>query len=209
MVSPDGDASQVFAGTTADGTMTSYLEPGTIKNLPPGVDIRFGGAAQIGDSIEFAKLQLRAVAAGLGLPSYLLDGDLSQANYSSMRAGLVEFRQRIEQIQYQVIGHQLLRPIWRAWITNEMLAGRISGDAADLMQVEFIMPAKPWVDPAKDAAAEQLAISLGFKSRRQAVAEQGWDVEALDAEIAADRARERDLGLDFSGGANVAADSAS
>jgi capsid protein len=71
------------------------------------------------------------------------------------------------------------------------------------------MPAKRWVDPAKDAAAEAEQIRLGLKSRRQAVAEQGWDIEALDAEIAADRARERDLGLDFSGGANVAADPAS
>jgi capsid protein len=80
---------------------------------------------------------------------------------------------------------------------TELLAGRISGEAEDLFAVEFITPAKPWVDPQKDASAEELALRLGLKSRRQAVAEQGWDIEALDAEIAADRARETALGLKF------------
>lgn len=208
VVAPDAEAAEMFSGTTTDGKVDSFLEPGTLKVLPGGTDIRFGAPALVGDGMEFAKLQLRAVAAGIGVPEYLLTGDLSQANYSSLRAALVEFRQRVEQLQYQVIAHQLLRPIWRAWITNEMLAGRISGEVDDLLRVEFIMPAKRWVDPAKDATAEAEQIRLGLKSRRQAVAEQGWDIEALDAEIAADRERERGLGLDFSGGANVAADPA-
>ena len=35
-------------------------------------------------------------------------------------------------------------------------------------------------------------------SRRQAVAARGYDLEAIDAEIAADKARAESLGLDFS-----------
>ena len=196
VIDPTGQA-QGFDGTAANGVLDTGLEPGTLKVLPPGFDIRFSDPAEVGDGIQFMKLQLRAVAAGLGVPSYLLDGDLSEANYSSMRAGLIEFRQRLEALQYHTIAHQLLRPIWRAWIMGELLAGRIAGEPEDLLAVEWITPAKPWVDPAKDAAAEAEMLRLGLKSRRQAVAEQGWDVEALDAEIAADRAREAALGLDF------------
>ena len=40
-------------------------------------------------------------------------------------------------------------------------------------------------------------IDAGLTSRRQVVAERGWSIEALDAEIAADRARESALGLNF------------
>jgi capsid protein len=38
-------------------------------------------------------------------------------------------------------------------------------------------------------------IDAGLKSRTQALAERGYDAEQVDAEIAADRAREQPLGL--------------
>jgi capsid protein len=34
-------------------------------------------------------------------------------------------------------------------------------------------------------------------SRREAIASRGYDIEQVDAEIAADAARAKDLGLDF------------
>lgn len=40
-------------------------------------------------------------------------------------------------------------------------------------------------------------IEAGLKSRTQALAERGYDADQVDAEIAADRARERQLGLAF------------
>lgn len=58
------------------------------------------------------------------------------------------------------------------------------------------------VDPAKDAAAMRDLIDQGLMSRRQAVASLGWNIAELDAEIAADRAREAELGLSFNGETN-------
>jgi len=54
-----------------------------------------------------------------------------------------------------------------------------------------------WVDPLKDANAEIAQIEAGLKSRTQAIAERGYDAEQVDREIAAERDRERRLGLDF------------
>ena len=54
-----------------------------------------------------------------------------------------------------------------------------------------------WIDPMKDASAEILQIEAGLKSRTQALAERGYDAEQVDREIAAERQRERALGLDF------------
>lgn len=62
---------------------------------------------------------------------------------------------------------------------------------------EFYPPAQPWVDPLKDTQATREAIAAGLMSRRQAVAALGYDVESLDREIAADRAREAALRLSF------------
>lgn len=197
IVDPTG-AAQPFEGSAQNGVLDLSLEPGTMKALPPGYDIRFSDASKVGaDNLDFLKIQLRAVAAGLEVPAYLLDGDLSQANYSSLRAALVEFRQRIEALQYGIVIQMLCRPIWRSWIATELLAGRLRGNLDELAAAEWITPRQPWVDPQKDAAAVGEALRLGLMSRSQAVAELGWDIEELDREIAADRARERGLGLDF------------
>src|SRR5206468_9554766 len=105
------------------------------------------------------------------------------------------FRTRLEQVQCSVIVYQLCRPIWRAWIVTEVLAGRLVGALDELLAVEWITPAQPWVDPQKDAEAAKLALAAGLTSRRREVAALGWDVEKLDAEIEAGRAREKALGL--------------
>jgi lambda family phage portal protein len=196
ILDPSGTAAG-FDGTNVNGVLTTGLEPGTLKVLPPGFDVKFSDPAEVGDAVDFLKLQLRSIAAGLGVPEYLLTGDLSQANYSSLRAALIEFRTRLEQLQYSLIVHQLCRPIWRAWVLVQVLTGAVGGDLADLLAVEWITPAQPWVDPQKDAAAAREQIEAGLTSRRRVVASLGWDVEALDAEIAADRTRERTLGLAF------------
>jgi capsid protein len=61
----------------------------------------------------------------------------------------------------------------------------------------WLPPKWDWVDPLKDARAEIEQIEAGLKSRTQALAERGYDAEQVDAEIAADQAREKSLGLSF------------
>ena len=49
----------------------------------------------------------------------------------------------------------------------------------------------------EDARAEIEQIEAGLKSRTQALAERGYDAEQVDREIAAERKRGAELGLDF------------
>src|SRR4051794_40122443 len=95
-------------------------------------------------------------------------------------------------------------PISRRWLALEIATGRIDIPAANAwFKVSWLPPAFEMVDPEKDMKAEILAIGAGLKSRRQAVAERGYSVEQLDKEIAADQAREAELGLEY--GTTVAA----
>jgi capsid protein len=87
------------------------------------------------------------------------------------------------------------------------LAGELPGyfdDPEPFHAVEFIPPAIPGVDPQKDAAADAEELRLGLTSRRQLVAKRGYSVEDLDAEIAADRERQKALGLTFGESSNAA-----
>ncbi len=192
----NANAAQSFDGDAPDGIMETGLEPGTLKVLPPGVDIKFSDPDAARDAPAFIRTNLLALAAGLGLPEHLLSGDLANANYSSLRAGLLPFRQRVEQIQYGVLVPQLLRPVWRRWLALEIASGRL--DLPADLEAEWIAPRPMQVDPEKDIKAVREALALGLMSRSQAINELGWNADDLDAEIAADRERESALGLKFS-----------
>jgi lambda family phage portal protein len=199
---PDGTVAGLNNGTAVNGVLNVGMEPGSLIPLPPGADVQFSDPADPGDYGAFVKNHIRAIASGLGVPYELVSGDLEGVTYSSIRAGLVEFRRRIEQLQHAVLVFQFCRPVWERFVRLAVLAGAIDArgfdrDPAPWLAVEWLPPKWEWVDPLKDARAEIEQIRAGLKSRGQSIAERGYDAEAVDAAIAADRTREDRLGLAF------------
>ena len=182
-----------------DGVAIASLEPGTMQVLLPGEDVKFSSPADVGGGYEaFQYRTLLSVSASLGLPYHLVTGDVRQANYSSLRAELVEFRRRIGQLQHGVMAHQLCRPIWRRWLETAVLSGALDiGNPAVARPVQWIPPRWDWVDPLKDIQAQVLAMEAGITSRRKVVEATGYDVEEVDRENAADAKRVADLGLSY------------
>jgi lambda family phage portal protein len=181
-----------------DGAAIASLEPGTMQVLLPGEDVKFSSPADVGGGYEaFQYRTLLAVSASLGLPYHLVTGDVRQANYSSLRAELVEFRRRIGQLQHGVIAHQLCRPIWRRWLETAVLSGALNTEPADARAVQWIPPRWDWVDPLKDIQAQVLAMEAGLTSRRKVVEATGYDIEEVDRENASDAKRAADLGLTY------------
>ena len=187
----------------ANGVALAGMEPGTLQILEPGEDIKFSAPADVGSSYaEFMRQQFRAVAAAMGITYEMLTGDLTQVNYSSIRAGLLEFRRRCEALQHGVIVHQLCRPIWRAWIDQAVLEGALDlpgyrKDRRTYQAAKWIPQGWSWVDPQKEFNAMKLAIRAGLMSRSEAISGNGYDAEDVDREIAADNARADALGLVF------------
>ena len=187
----------------ANGVALAGMEPGTLQILEPGEDIKFSAPADVGSSYaEFMRQQFRAVAAAMGITYEMLTGDLTQVNYSSIRAGLLEFRRRCEALQHGVIVHQLCRPIWRAWMDQAVLEGAIDlpgyrKDRRTYQSAKWIPQGWSWVDPQKEFNAMKLAIRAGLMSRSEAISGNGYDAEDVDREIASDNARADALGLVF------------
>lgn len=201
---PDGTVAGLNSGggTNANGLLQVGMEPGSLVPLPPGADIQFSDPADPGDYGAYVKNHIRAIASGLGLPYELVSGDLEGVTYSSIRAGLVEFRRRMEQLQHTVIVFQFCRPVWERFVRLAVLAGHIPAQDFDRnpdawLACDWLPPKWDWVDPLKDARAEIEQINAGLKSRSQSIAERGYDSEEVDAAIAADRDREDALGLFF------------
>lgn len=195
----------ILGESTADpeGAAIASLEPGTMQVLLPGEDVKFSSPADVGGGYEaFQYRTLLAVSASLGLPYHLVTGDVRQANYSSLRAELVEFRRRIGQLQHGVIVHQFCRPVWARWMETAVLSGALDlpGFAvapARFRAAQWIPPRWDWVDPLKDIQAQVLAMEAGITSRRKVVEATGYDVEEVDRENVADARRSADLGLRY------------
>lgn len=195
---PEGESSDEGAPDPWNGRDRINIVPGTLTRLPDGQKAEFNSPSQSQQAAEFLAHQIRAIAAGLGMPQYLLDGDARNANYSSQRGLLVAFRQLLESIQHNVLIPQLVQPLHERAIAVMSMSGDLEpGDFELDVSAEFYPPAQPWIDPKKDAEATAIQMAAGLMSRREAVAARGYDIATVDEEIAADAARAKVLGLNF------------
>jgi lambda family phage portal protein len=191
----DDSAGPMESGDTA---RTRRMSPGMIERLMPGEGVEFITPSGDGAFAEFARHQLRAVATGLGLTYDLITGDLSQANYASLRAGRLAFKRRLEQRQWTLFVPRLCQPIWDAFVAAAQAEGRLPLRQG-AWPVEWAPPRFEMVDPLKDTMAIQQQLRLGLITWGQAVAEMGWDATQQAEEIAAWNANHDDRGIILDG----------
>lgn len=176
----------------ASGSRIESFEPGMIEYLEPGKDVKFATPSSAGGYAEYMRMQLHAVSAGVGLTYELLTGDLSQVNYSSIRAGLIEFRRRMEALQWQLLVPGLCRPVWQRFVVAAQAAGRLPEGE---ITADWTAPRFEAVDPLKDIQADVLAVRAGVMTLKEAIARQGYEPAQVLAEIAATNAELDALGL--------------
>ncbi|MHC2369414.1 lambda family phage portal protein [Bradyrhizobium diazoefficiens] len=200
---PEDILPDVQPSETSDQVGIAPLEPGTMQALLPGEDIKFSEPADVGGTYEaFQYRNQLACFSAMGVPYMLGTGDTRRASYSSLRGVIVEYRRRLEQLQHNVMVFQMCRPIWLRWMNDAVLAGTIAlpgyaDNPIAYQRATWIAPRFEWVDPLKDRQAEKLAVDSGFKSRSDVIEAEGYDPEETDERIAADKEREKKLGLDF------------
>ena len=163
-------------------SLLDKLEPGTLEYLPPGMEMEFATPPQPEDDVAFIAGQLRAIAAGYGLPYEILTGDLSQVNFSSARMGWNEFGRNIESWRWGLLGPQLLQPIARWFLEAEALGtGRLQAAEIPL----WTAPARVMVDEVREVPALVEKVRAGLISMPEAIRQQGMDPDTTLAEIAA------------------------
>jgi len=174
--------SQGLGGDTGlQGKRVEAFRPGMVEYLKPGEDVRFGSPTSDANYPNYTRVQLHAIAAGLGVTYEQLTGDLSQVNYSSLRAGLLEFRRMIETLRWQVFIPMFCMPVWRRFIDRAYIAGIIG--KIDY-SVSWTPPKFEMVDPLKDAQADTMMMRNGTLTLREAIANQGYDPDKQIEEIA-------------------------
>ena len=102
-----------------------------------------------------------------------MSGDLTAANYSSLRAGKIEFRRLCEQVQYGMLIPMLVRPIADRFHQQGVLLGL--WDAGMPTDVAHVPPAHEMIDPLKDTTALIAQVRAGFVPQPEAVGSFGYD----------------------------------
>ena len=194
IVTTEDTGSGLTEGTTdINGNRIETLGAGLIQYLKPGQDITFGAPAATGDYGDYTKTQLRAIAAGIGITYEQMTGDLSDVNYSSIRAGLVEFYKTVDMLQWHVLVPMMLQPIWTRWAATAWAVKAVARRPVE--RPVWTPPRRQWVDPSKEVAASRDEISANITSLSATIRARGEDPDRVFEEIAAERKRMNELGI--------------
>lgn len=187
------DESAVLGQASSDGAgkRIEQLSAGMIHYVRNGESIAFGHPASVQGYNEFIRAYHHKLAAGAGTTYEQLTGDLSQVNYSSIRAGLVEYRRAVEQFQWLTFIPLLCEPVVAAFLNAATLSGKLRRGVT----TEWTTPKWDWVDPVKDVAGELLEVAAGLKPWQEAVRRRGFDPQSNLAQLAEDQAAFKKAGI--------------
>lgn len=166
-----------------DGDRSMDAEAGLIEDLSqvPGLKFQAWDPAYPHEQYpDFIKSRHRRIGAGLDMSYYALANDLTEVNFSSIRAGLLEDREHYKAVQTWWI-YQFETPVFLFWLNIALASGSLkdpqTGTALPYSKKKKFEAHKfrprrwPWVDPEKDANAAVIAIDNRLKSRSNVIEE--------------------------------------
>ncbi len=177
---------QQFVAAQADATLTSpatgrtahyqRYAPGTILDASAGTEYEFPAAA-IDASRYVAVLQaeLRAIAARLVMPEFMLTSDASNANYASTMVAEGPAVRMFQRLQEEMIEDDL--DVMRRVLGAASHAGRLPPDVLARIDVAAVPPPLAVRDRLKEAQADQILVRNGAMSAATMSLRHGLDPE--------------------------------
>lgn len=192
--------------STSAGIPQIKVEAGEMFELPPGYKLNSWNPDYPHANFEsFLKACLRGLAAGLDVAAHNLTGDMTDVNYSSARIAELAEREIWMTLQDWFI-ESLVLPLYEDWLALSLLSGAITFDGsgkalpADKLQ-KFLNASRfqgrrwSWVDPSKEASANETLLANGLTSRTRITAEQGEEFDDILDELKQEKAQMETAGL--------------
>jgi lambda family phage portal protein len=183
-------------GTTEDPAAS--IGVGAVARLFPGEDAKSFANTRPSQQIAPFRQMLRGdIAAALRIPQRYLDRDVSRANYSSMRADMLDTDRLLAPVR-EWYGHQTIGRLYQ--IAAPYLSA-ICGFPVDPTKYRLLPDAQPYVDPVKDIAGAVAAITAGLSTHEAEISKRGGDVRQVWTQLKAEQELAAQLGIkiDLSG----------
>lgn len=157
------------------------IRPGMVHYLRIGEKVQPFVPASNTAFEPVSRSTLMGFAVGVRLTYHQLTGDLSQANYSSLKAGLTDQRRQVTEDQWHMLVPQVIHRIVERFLDRAIMAGRLQPRPKGYRR-HYIMPAFEPVDPKKDLEADILAVRAGRMSPQDFLGAWGRDWREVVAE---------------------------
>lgn len=158
-------AGQPDSATTAGARPTTMrrFAPGTILDIYGNVDYDFPASALDASSyVAILQAELRAIAARLVMPEFMLSSDASNANYASTFVAETPALRMFERLQQEQIGDD--REVMRRVVRNAIAAGRLPPEAATLVEIQIEPPTLALRDSKNEAETRAVEFEHGILS---------------------------------------------
>lgn len=182
-----GSPQQVQASATPNslasstGTRSERFQPGSILTTNQATEIKFlQPDTNFGDAVPLGRMLLLSVAAGVGLPEFMLTSDASNSNYSSTMVAegpAVKFFQS-EQLFFTLEFTRLWTWVMRVAIDQ----GQLPVDFFDRVESSWAFPQLVTRDRPRERAADAQLVELGVLSRAEVARRDGVEPERMRAE---------------------------
>lgn len=190
-------------GATEDnpGDFLDNAEAGTFQVLPRGYKFQpFDPQHPTAAFPDFVRQMLRGAGAGGGVAYSTFANDLTQASYGSLRVGALEDRDEWKGWQ-DWLGEGVLTRVYRSWLAEALARGQLEPLRVDrperYLDVEWRGRGFAWIDPEKEANADEKAIGMRVKSRTEVCAERGRDFEDVLREQQEEQRLAKKYGIDL------------
>lgn len=178
------------------------IDAGSVKYLQPGEDVKtLVPSGQASELETFNLALMQQISAGQGLSYEQVTRDVSRVNYSSARQNLLEDWKVFAAEQKFLIDH-FLDSVLREVIMSAILKGYIPArevpagfwdDPDEFLKHEFIGPTMPWIDPYKEALANQIMLDSYQMTLQEYCAKTGRDYEEVMKQITAESELKRKI----------------
>jgi lambda family phage portal protein len=170
--------------TTEDGDTTDpaqSLRLGGVARLFPGDGLEAFSHNRPSQAIAPFRSGIRGdIAAALRCPQRFLDRDVSKANYSSMRADMLDTDRLLAPVR-EWYGHATIGRLYKEVLPY--LCIRAGVPMPKNNGYRLIPDGQPYVDPEKDVAASIAAIVAGLSTWEIEIGKRGGDAQKLIAHL--------------------------
>lgn len=161
------------SASSSGQTMQKFV-PGTIIDAHNGVDYQFPiSAIDASRYILILQAELRAIAARLVLPEFMLSSDASNANYSSTMVAEGPAVRMFERLQNDIIEED--NALYRHVINHAISIHRLPSDTWKRMKLHIIPPTLAVRDRLKEARADEILFRCGIMSAQTMSMRNGLD----------------------------------
>ena len=172
------------------------ISAGRIEYLKPGEGVAFMNPGAPSATLhEYLRDLIRIVAAAIEYPYELLAKHWDNS-FSGGQLSLIDGHQTFKNWQQQAVEYLWSR-VWVEFIDRLAIMGVLPVPMATYAREPWVyqrhkwtMPGMPWMDPVKDAKANQMALDAELTTRTRVLNELGIDFDDFEAERLREKKRE-------------------